>query len=78
MNSQITPQQVYDVLKSLPEDSLRQVWDYIETIRHQKKRPDSTHIIKLGGLFAEYGVDISEDDIAEARRDMWGNLGESD
>ncbi len=28
--------------------------------------------VKLGGLWAGLGIEISEDDIDEARREMWG------
>ena len=62
MNSRISPQKIYDTLKSLPDDSLQKVLEYIEFIRPSPK----------------YEVDISENDIAEARKEMWHDLGETD
>ncbi|MFQ5604390.1 MAG: hypothetical protein ACE5HS_14065 [bacterium] len=77
MNSQISPQQVYDALKSLSDDGLQKVLEYIESIKAPKKRSDRSNAIKLGGILAKYGVDISENDIAEARKEMWQNLGKN-
>ena len=33
-------------------------------------------IVRLGGLWK--GVEITEEDIAEARQEMWGRMGEDD
>lgn len=78
MNSQISPQKVYDALKSLSNDSLQKVWEYIESIRAPQKNRDLSNAIKLGGILAEYEVDISEYDIVEARKEMWHKLGKTD
>ena len=36
------------------------------------------HIVRLGGLWKDLGVEITDEDIAEARREMWGQIGEVD
>ncbi|MFQ5641764.1 MAG: hypothetical protein ACE5IR_27630 [bacterium] len=76
MISQITPHKVYEALKSLPDESLEKVWEFIEFVRYSQKNNDRSGIIKLGGILAEFDIDISEDDIAEARKEMWQHLGE--
>jgi len=35
-------------------------------------------IVRLGGLWKDCGVEITEADIAEARREMWSQTGEED
>ena len=49
--------------------------------RHATKRSSritsAKRIVKLGGLWAGT-PEITEQDIAEARRDMWGRLGDRD
>ncbi|MDE2992245.1 MAG: hypothetical protein OXU67_00005 [Chloroflexota bacterium] len=35
-------------------------------------------IVRLGGLWAQQGVAITETDIAEARRELWGRIGEDE
>ena len=35
-------------------------------------------IVQLGGLWAQQGVAITETDIAEARQEMWGGIGEDE
>lgn len=76
MIPQITPQKVYDALKSLPDESLERVWEYIEFVRYSQRNNKRSDIIKLGGILAEYDIDISEDDIADARKEIWRHLGE--
>lgn len=43
-----------------------------DEVSHQEKKPKRS----LRGLWA--GVNISEEDIAEARREMWGNFPRED
>ena len=35
-------------------------------------------IVRLGGLWAGQGITITETDIAEARRELWGGIGEDE
>ncbi len=72
----MTPQRIYQELKDLPNESLVEVWQFIEFIRFKNKETPSGQIVKLGGLLADYQVDITEDDVSQARQEMWGNLGE--
>ncbi len=42
----------------------------------QRLMSDSKQTVRLGGLWR--GVSISEEDVAEARREMWGKFGEDE
>ncbi len=76
MKSDITPKKIYSALDKLPKSSLKEVWRFVEFIqfKHTQKHPGK--IVKLGGLLANFKVDITEGAISEARREMWHNLGE--
>ena len=77
MGLNMTPQRIYQELKELPNSSLEEVWQFIEFIQFKNsKETPPARIVKLGGLLADYDVDITEDDISQARQEMWGNLGE--
>ncbi|MBY0513501.1 MAG: hypothetical protein K2P78_06275 [Gemmataceae bacterium] len=52
----------------LTEEQQRKVLEFIETLQPARKAP----LIDLYGLFA--GNVTTEEDIAEARREMWGNF----
>lgn len=64
MHSGISAQKVYEALRTLPDDNLEKVLEYIEFNRHARKNHNQTKNIKPGGLLEEYKIDISEDDIA--------------
>jgi hypothetical protein len=69
-------QVVLETLRALPPEKQRELLDFAEFL-HQKniaKRPRRS----LRGLWADLGVRITEEDIAEARREMWGNFPRED
>lgn len=59
--------QVVLKLQTLPEEQQRQVLEFIEQLPPAPQQPR----IGLYGLFQ--GFDTTEEEIAEARREMWGN-----
>ena len=64
-------------LNQLPEEALREVAMFVEYQRYKinQEQEDPPHKpIALGGLWK--GVKITEEDIAEARKEMWGNFGD--
>ena len=63
---------VIDKLRALPPEKQQEVLDFLEFLQQKTavKRPRRS----LEGLSADLGVDITEEDIAEARREMWGNF----
>lgn len=59
--------QVILKLQALPEEQQQQVLEFIEQLPPKPRPP----LIDPRGMFA--GYDTTEEDIAEARREMWGN-----
>ena len=59
-------------LRSLPVNKQQEVLDFAEFLRLRTPSPLPLHSSR--GLCEDLGVDITEEDIAEARREMWGNF----
>ena len=57
-------------LRELPEDKQREVLDFASFLGSKDRRP----LKSLEGLWAGQGVDVSEEDIAELRREMWSKF----
>lgn len=59
-------------LRSLPPDKQRQALEYIESLlRETRQEPPRRD---LRGLLAACNTDITEEDIAQARQEMWGRF----
>ena len=58
-------------LRALPPDKQQEALDFIEFLQRKAKTAQPRR--SLEGLWADLGVDITEEEIAEARREMWGN-----
>lgn len=89
----VTPMKQYIIvlLDSIPEDQLPHVARVIESLRAMTT-PEATdapddlrqtvneqppfHPVALGGLWQ--GIEITDEDIAEVRREMWATLGAGD
>jgi Protein of unknown function (DUF2281) len=66
-------QQVLEKLRDLPTDNQKEVLDFVDFLKEKNggaKKPRRS----LRGLWADLNIHITEEDIAEARREMWGNL----
>ncbi|MBI1983227.1 MAG: DUF2281 domain-containing protein [Acidobacteria bacterium] len=65
-------EKVLQTLRELPPEKQEKVLGYAESLKtgSAAKRPRRS----LRGLWADLGVEITEEDIAEARREMWGNF----
>jgi len=67
-------QQIQEKAAALPPDKRQELLDFAEFLQQkvssQTKRPWKS----LMGALARPGLDITEEDIAEARREMWGNF----
>lgn len=61
-------QEVLERVRALPPDKQRQVLDFVEFLSRAVRQPRRP----LKGLWADLGVDVTEEDIAEARRESWG------
>ena len=78
-------QQVVTILDTLPEETLAEVTTFLDYLQYKlKHHPTDTDVpssqqtpykpVALGGLWE--GVTITDEDIAEVRREMWSNFGE--
>jgi hypothetical protein len=63
-------------LLKLPVDKQKEVLDFVESLAKQTGQRRSRRSLK--GLWADLGVDISAEDIAMARREMWGGFPRED
>jgi hypothetical protein len=62
--------------KELPPDRQQELLDFAEFLRLRvvPKAP----LRSAAGLWKDLGIDITEEDIAEAGREMWGNFPRED
>ena len=63
-------------LLKLPVEKQKEVLDFVESL--EKKAGQRRTRRSLNGLWADLGVNISPEDIAEARREMWGGFPRED
>jgi len=65
-------QQVLEKLRGLPPEKQKEVLEFVRLMKEKNgaKKP----LRSLRGLWADLNIQITEDDIAEARREMWGNF----
>ncbi len=63
---------VREKLRELPPEKQKAVLEFVASLKEQDgpRKP----LRSLRGLWADLGFDITEEDIAEARREMWGNF----
>lgn len=67
---------VIEKLMRLPAEKQEQVLKYVEALEIQPENPKTRE--SLYGLWAHLNLDITEEEIAEARREMWGNVPRED
>jgi mRNA-degrading endonuclease RelE of RelBE toxin-antitoxin system len=65
-------QQVLEKLRDLPPDKQKEVLDFVDFLK-EKTSPEKPRR-SLRGLWANLNINITEEDIAQARREMWGNF----
>jgi len=65
-------QQVLEKLRDLPPKKQKEVLDFVDFLKGKNgaKKP----LRSLRGLWKNLNFHITEEDIAEARREMWGNF----
>jgi hypothetical protein len=70
-------QEILDAVRGLPEDKQREILDHARHLRGEVAEPQPPR--KSGrGLWADLNVDLSAEEIDEARRDMWKNFPRDD
>ena len=63
---------VLEKLRGLPPEKQKQVLEFLDSLKPDGVRKKPLH--SLEGLLEDLNVDITEEDIAAARREMWGNF----
>ena len=65
-------QELLEKVRGLSPDKQRQVLNFVQSLSKNEslKKP----LRSLEGLWADLNIQITEEDIAEARREMWGNF----
>jgi hypothetical protein len=59
-------------IKVLPPDLKQEAIHFVEFL--QTKIQKKTSRVSLEGIWADLNVNITEEDIVEARKEMWGNF----
>ena len=65
-------QQVLEKLRDLPPEKQKEVLDFVDFLKEKSGPKKPRH--SLLGLWADLNTHITEEDIAQARREMWGNF----
>jgi len=63
---------VAEKLRHLPAEKQQEVLNYVESLSKDKMSKEP--LTSLEGIWADLGFNITADDIAKARREMWGNF----
>ena len=63
---------IVEKVRALPPERQQEVLDFVEFLE-QRGKPKQP-LKSAEGLWAHLGVDITEEDIAEVRREMWRNF----
>lgn len=63
---------VLEKLRELPPEKQEAVLAFVESLK--KGDGSGQPLRSLRGLWKDLGVEITEEDIAAARREMWGNF----
>jgi hypothetical protein len=62
-------EQIVEKLRDLPPEKQKVVLEFVESLRKQNGAPRS-----LRGLWSNLNFRVTEREIAEARREMWGKF----
>lgn len=65
-------EQVLEKLRELTHEKQMEVLEFVDSLK--KLKGPNTPRRSLRGLWKDLNIDITEEDIAEARREMWGNF----
>ena len=66
-------QQVVEKLRDLPPEKQKEVLDFVDSLKEKNGGPKKP-LRSLLGLWSDLNFHITEEDIDEARREMWGNF----
>ena len=66
-------QQVIEKFRDLPAEKQKEVLDFVDFLKEKNGGPKKP-CRNLLGLWADLNIQITEEDTAQARREMWGNF----
>jgi len=66
--------ELIEKIKQLPEDKQLLVKSLVDELARTRKQPPEGGPVPWFGSLEHLGISITEEDIAEARREMWGNF----
>lgn len=64
-------EQVLEKLRALPPQKQKEVLAFVSLLRERSEQKERR---SLRGLWADLNVKVTENDISDARREMWGNF----
>ncbi|MBI4555966.1 MAG: DUF2281 domain-containing protein [Candidatus Hydrogenedentes bacterium] len=64
------PELLCEKVKTLPPEKQKEVLDFVESLAVHSGSSSPCHSIE--GLWADLDVELSANDIEEARRELWG------
>ena len=70
-------QEILDALRALPPHKQQEVLDHAKRL-HDEATPGPRPRKSGRGLWADLNIDLSADEIDEARREMWKNFPKDD
>jgi Protein of unknown function (DUF2281) len=65
-------EQVLEKLRDLPPEKQKEVLDFVDFLKEKNGASEPRR--SLLGLWADLGFHVTEQDLAEARREMWSNF----
>ena len=65
-------QRLLEKLRGLTSEKQREVLDFVQSLAENAS--SEKPLRSLEGLWADLDIQVTEEDIAEARREMWGNF----
>jgi len=69
-------EKILEKVESLPPEKQGEVLDFAEFLANRCSEP--VPLKSTFGLWADLGIDITDEDIAEIRREMWRNFPRED
>lgn len=60
-------------LRQLPSEKQKQVLEFVDSLQ-KESGATPRKLRSLEGLLEDFNIEITEEDIAQARREMWGNF----
>jgi hypothetical protein len=65
-------QEVIEKRRDLPPEKQKEVLDFVDFLK--EKVGANKPLRTLRGLWADLNIQVTEEDITQARREMWGNF----